>query len=68
MAISRAQLEQQIQNLSGGGEAELKAPLPSIDPSVQAALDVDLSKNREKFGIWDLMSLFFCINIVCSSF
>ena len=51
MAISRAQLEQQIQNLSGGGEAELKAPLPSIDPSVQAALDVDLSKNREKFGM-----------------
>ena len=51
MAISRAQLEQQIQNLEGGGTAELKAPLPSIDPSVQAALDVDLSKNREKFGM-----------------
>ena len=51
MAISRAQLEQQIQNLEGGGAAGLKAPLPPIDPNVQAALDVDLSKNREKFGM-----------------
>ena len=51
MAISRAQLEQQIQNLEGGGAAGIKAPLPPIDPNVQAALDVDLSKNREKFGM-----------------
>ena len=51
MATSRAQLEQQIQNLEGGGAAGIKAPLPPIDPNVQAALDVDLSKNREKFGM-----------------
>jgi hypothetical protein len=51
VAISRAQLEQQIQNLEGGGAAGIKAPLPPIDPNVQAALDVDLSKNREKFGM-----------------
>jgi len=51
MAISRVQLEQQIQNLEGGGAAGIKAPLPPIDPNVQAALDVDLSKNREKFGM-----------------
>ena len=51
MAISRAQLSEQIQNLEGGGTAGIKAPLPPIDPNVQAALDVDLSKNREKFGM-----------------
>ena len=51
MATSRAQLEKQIQNLEDGGALGIKAPLPSIDPNVQAALDVDLSKNREKFGM-----------------
>ena len=51
MATSRAQLEKQIQNLEDGGALGIKAPLPSIDSNVQAALDVDLSKNREKFGM-----------------
>ena len=51
MATSRVQLEKQIQNLEDGGALGIKAPLPSIDPNVQAALDVDLSKNREKFGM-----------------
>ena len=51
MAISRAQLEQQIQNLEGGGAAGLKAPLPPIDPNVQAVLDVDPDQTRAELGI-----------------
>ena len=51
MAISRAQLSEQIQNLEGGGTAGLKAPLPPIDPKVQAVLDVDPDQTRAELGI-----------------
>jgi len=51
MAISRAQLEQQIQNLEGGGATGIKAPLPPIDPNVQAVLDVDPDQTRAELGI-----------------
>ena len=51
MAISRAQLEKQIQNLEVGGTAGLKVPPPPIDPNVQAVLDVDLDQTRAELGI-----------------
>jgi len=51
MAISRAQLEKQIQNLEVGGMAGLKVPPPPIDPNVQAVLDVDLDQTRAELGI-----------------